>query len=120
MGRPNLVSARSTISMARSTPAQKPRGSAKIISACALISQHSDQLDLKTHGLASQGVVEVKKHGLLPQLHHHTAELALAVRRGEVHHVTDTVFLVRVPELAQFLAREPLLHVRVFVAIGAC
>src|SRR5256885_10999750 len=91
MGAPNLASARSTISMARSTPAQKPRGSASRISwgeVESSTSEHPDDLHFERHRLARQRVVEVEQHGaVLAHLHHGARVAAQAVGRGELHHV---------------------------------
>ena len=96
-GRAELAQARSTISMARSTPAQKPRGSASSSSwgpgsagmavfrkghgrgaarqarqapAFRIMArqEHADQLDLKPDRLVSQGVIEVELDGFAVEL----------------------------------------------------
>src|SRR6218665_2525248 len=118
MGAPNLASARSTISIARSTPAQKPRGSASTISFTDPMPGHPDELDLEGHGLARQRVVEVELHGRVLQADHGARVAARAVRRGELHHVAHAVLLGGIAELGQQTARDPLLHLGIALAEG--
>jgi hypothetical protein len=66
-----------------------------------VISEHPDHLDLEGHGLAGQRVVEVEHRAVAHQFAQHTGETALAVRRGELHHVADVVLGLRVAVLAQ-------------------
>ena len=56
-------------------------------------------------------------HGIAHLLHG-TGVAALAVWRGELHHIAHVVLLQRVAQLVQQLARNPLLHVGLAVAKG--
>jgi len=68
-------------------------------------------------------VVEVKQHCAvfafaLAHLQHHPGELALAVGGGELHHIAHVVGFMGVAHVAQHLAGQPLLHLRVAFAKG--
>src|SRR5664279_3037801 len=85
--------------MARSTPAQKPRGSARTTSSrlkAAPSLQHADQLDLETHGAAGERVVEIEDQRIAGDLAHHAGEARLAVRRREANDVADPVVAIGV------------------------
>ena len=96
------ASARSTISMARSTPAQKPRGWASRISLSIVRSilfvtlLHSTEISLTSnvHRLAGQRMVEVEQAAVVAQFAQHAGEAA-AVRRGELDQVADLVLGAR-------------------------
>src|SRR5471032_446921 len=91
MGAPNWVSARSTISMARSTPAQKPRGWANRISLSLISSsQRGNKFDFEFQRLAGQRMVEVEQTGFIAQLAQDAGEAA-AARSGEVDQVAHFV-----------------------------
>src|SRR5687767_6089898 len=103
MGAPNFCSARSTISMARSTPAQKPRGSARTTSSTVIgrPSKHADQLDVERHRPAGQRMVEVEHEGAALDLTHDPGEAALAVGRRKAHDVAHPIVLVGVAVLVE-------------------
>ncbi len=67
-------------------------------------------------------MVEVEQHGVTAlaaaHLLHIAGVAAQTVRRGELHHITDGVLLVRVTHLVQELAGHPLQHVGIAVAKG--
>src|SRR5690349_13950913 len=107
MGAPNLAMARSTISMALSTPAQKPRGSARMISLTLMVpaSKHADQPHLEGHRLACQGMVEVESHCRFVQLDDGAGVAALPIRRRELHHVAHGELFVGVAHLRKQAAR---------------
>ena len=64
-------------------------------------------------------MVEVEQHGaVFAHLHHGPGVAALAVGRGELHHIAHVVLFVGVAQLVHQLARHPLLHVGVALAKG--
>jgi len=76
-------------------------------------SQDADDLNLETHRLTGQRVVEVKQHGLVVDLLHGTSERALARGCRELHHITNGIVLVGIAKFAQGFLGHPLHHVRV-------
>src|SRR6218665_363625 len=120
MGAPNLSSARSTISIARSTPAQKPRGSASNTSwgSCGAISEHSNHMHFKAARLAGQRVVEVEQQPVLAHLLHAAGIGTLPVRRRELHDVADVVLLVRIAELLHQAHLHTLQQIGIALAEG--
>ena len=93
--RAELRSARSTISIARSTPAQKPRGSASMTSLEVVAGVHHStpiSCDFEGHGLAGQRMVEVEQQRSRRRRSRTDAGVAgPAVGRRELHHVADRV-----------------------------
>src|SRR5450830_474518 len=92
--------------MARSTPAQKPRGWASR-SSLSLIpsSQYGNQLHFKLQRLAGQRVIEVEHAGFVAQFAQDAGKAATA-RRGEVDQVADLVIGVRRRVLVQRSAAD--------------
>src|SRR5471032_886228 len=95
MGAPNCCKARSTISIARSTPAQKPRGWANRISLSITISlKHGNKVHFKLQGLPGQGMIKVKQSRYFAQFTQDAGKAA-AAWRGKVHQVTNFVIGAR-------------------------
>ena len=64
-------------------------------------------------------MIEVQpQRAIVPHRLHHGAELALAIGRGQLDHIAHGVLLLRIAQLVQLLARQPLDHVRVALAEG--
>ena len=62
--------------------------------------------------------VELNRPTLAAQLLHRAGILALAVRRGELHHIADLVGFIGVAQLVEQLARHPLNQLGVAVTKG--
>ena len=76
----------------------------------AHLSNYSNHMHLKHHGLTGQRVVEVKlnRRSVRLDLLHGAGVLAHAVGGGELHHVACMVALVRVTQLVEQFAANPL------------
>src|SRR5450830_666466 len=124
MGAPNCCRARSTISMARSTPAQKPRGWASKISlskpvsiSIVTLSQYRNQFDFKGQRLARQGVIKVEDGARVRELAQHAGE-ASAARGGEIDQVAHHVGGAGRGIVVQGCARDCLHHLFAALAKG--
>src|SRR5450830_266275 len=116
MGAPNCCRARSTISMARSTPAQKPRGWASRISfskplsiSMVTLSQYRNQFDFKGQRLARQGMVEIENGARVGEFAQHAGEPS-AAGGGEIDQVAHHVGGAGRRIVVQGRARDGLHH----------
>src|SRR5450830_406432 len=102
--------------MARSTPAQKPRGWAnKISGSCLSISstlQNPDDFYFKFQRLSGQRMIEIKQRALLVNLAQHAGK-ASAARCCKIDEVTDAIIFIHGRILFQRGARDALNQFRV-------
>src|SRR5688500_18232993 len=124
MGAPWIRRARSTISMARSTPAQNPRGCARTASIRSsarsrLISEDSKDPDLETDPLPGQRMIEIEDGPALVDLLQDAGE-TIAVRPGKFQQIAGNVANAGLAVGREQAARYPLHEIRIAQAERLC